>query len=130
MDGLERNRRVHESAHNCIEESGTSLKAAVGALRNHGVVPESLLPFHIETNMSIGDENTFYATAAARRVASYFNLRKDLNRWGNWLVAHGPIMAELSVDETWDNATATQGKLDAFHSDTVRGGMRYASSAT
>lgn len=105
-----------------IEGAGTSLKAAVDILRTYGAVPESLLPFHIETNMYLGDENVFYATAAARRVASYFNLGKDLNRWRNWLVAHGPIMVGLSVDETWDNATATHGKLDVFHSNTVRGG--------
>ena len=105
-----------------IEGSGTSLKAAMDILRKYGAVPESMLPFHIATTMYLGSENTFYAAAATRRVASYFNLGKDLNAWRNWLAAHGPIMAGLGVDATWDNATATHGKLNTFQPKTVRGG--------
>jgi hypothetical protein len=105
-----------------IEEAGTSLKAAMDILRKYGAVPESLLPFHITTTMFVGDENTFYATAAVRRIASYFNLHKNFVDWRNWLASHGPIMAALNVDATWDNATATKGKLDKFQPNTVRGG--------
>lgn len=105
-----------------IEGAGTSLKAAMEILRKFGAVPELMLPFHITTKMYVGNENTFYATAAARRVASYFNLGKNLDSWRNWLATHGPIMAGLNVDATWDNATATHGKLDAFQPATVRGG--------
>jgi C1A family cysteine protease len=105
-----------------IEEVGTSLKAAMDILRKYGAVPESLLPFHITTTMYVGDENTFYATAATRRLASYFNLQKNLTNWRNWLATHGPIMAGLNVDATWDNAATTQGKLDKFQPNTVRGG--------
>ena len=105
-----------------IEGAGTSLKAAMDILRRYGAVPESLLPFHISTTMYLGDENTFFATAASRRIASYFNLAKNLANWRNWLATHGPIMAGLGVDATWDNATATQGKLDAFQPNTIRGG--------
>lgn len=105
-----------------IEEAGTSLKAAVDVLRNYGAVPESLLPFHIETNMYAGSENAFYATAATRRIAAYFNLQRNLTNWRNWLVAHGPVLVGLNVDETWDKAAETHGKLDVFHANTVRGG--------
>ena len=63
------------------EEAGTSLKAAMDILRKYGAVPESLLPFHISTTMYLGHENTFYATAATRRVTGYFNLLKNLNNW-------------------------------------------------
>ena len=105
-----------------IEGAGTSLKAAMEFLRKYGAVPESLLPFHIATNMYLGDENTFYATAATRRIASYFNLAKNLTSWRTWLATHGPFMAGLSVDATWDNAKGTQGKLDIFQPNTVRGG--------
>jgi hypothetical protein len=105
-----------------IESDGTMLKAAMDILRKFGAVPESMLPFHISTAMYLGSVNTFYATAATRRAASYFNLARDLNAWRNWLATHGPIMAGLSVDATWDNATATQGKLDTFQPNTVRGG--------
>src|SRR5882762_8353292 len=47
-----------------IEGAGTSLKAAVDILRKYGAVPETLLPFHITTAMYLGDEKTFFATAA------------------------------------------------------------------
>ncbi len=105
-----------------IEGAGTSLKAAMEFLRKYGSVPESLLPFHISTTLYLGNENSFYATAAMRRVSSYFNLGKNFNAWRTWLVTHGPIMAALNVDATWDNATATKGKLNTFQPNTVRGG--------
>jgi C1A family cysteine protease len=105
-----------------IEGAGTSLKAAMDILRKYGAVPESLLPFHISTAMFLGNEDAFYATAAARRIAAYFNLLKALNNWRSWLAVHGPIMAGLNVDATWDNATATHGKLDTIQPNTVRGG--------
>jgi C1A family cysteine protease len=105
-----------------IEGAGTSLKAAMDVLRKYGAVPETMLPFHIETNMYLGDENVFFATAAQRRIAAYFNLGKDLNQWRTWLATHGPLMAGLQVDSTWDNAAATQGNLDVFNPATVRGG--------
>lgn len=105
-----------------IEQAGTSLKAAMDILRKFGAVPEALLPFHISTYMCQGDENAFFATATTRRVAAYYNLLKDLNGWRTWLSAHGPILAGLSVDATWDNAAATHGKLDTFQPNTVRGG--------
>ncbi len=109
-----------------IERAGTTLKAAMDILRKYGAVPESLLPFHIATNLYLGNENTFFATAATRRIAAYFNLLKNLANWRAWLAAHGPILAGLGVDATWDNATATQGKLDTFQPNTVRGGHAIA----
>ncbi len=105
-----------------IEGAGTSLKAAMEFLRKYGSVPEAMLPFHITTTMYLGNDNTFYATAANCRIASYFNLAKDLASWRTWLATQGPIMAALNVDATWDNAKATQGKLDTFQPNTVRGG--------
>lgn len=105
-----------------IEGAGTSLKAAMDILKKYGAVPETLLPFHIETSMYVGDEDAFFATAATRRIAAYFNLTKDLGQWRSWLASHGPIMAGLNVDATWDNATATRGNLDTFQAGTARGG--------
>ena len=105
-----------------IEEAGTSLKGAVDILKKIGAVPEALLPFHVATFMYTGAENTFYATASTRRIAAYFNLGKDLNQWRTWLATHGPILAGLNVDATWDHATSTQGKLDTFQPNTIRGG--------
>jgi hypothetical protein len=109
-----------------IEEAGTSLKAALDILRKYGAVPEELLPFHIATNLYLGRENTFYATAATRKIASYFNLRRNLGDWRSWLATSGPLLVALSVDATWGNATATGGLLDTFQPATVRGGHAVA----
>ena len=105
-----------------IEEAGTSLKAAMDICRKYGVVAEATLPFAIKTLMYAGDENQFYATAAQRRAAAYFNLQKNLAQWRSWIDAHGPLLAGLRVDATWDNAKATDGLLDVFQPNTVRGG--------
>jgi C1A family cysteine protease len=105
-----------------IEGVGTSLKAAMDICRKYGVVPDTLLPFHLATKMYTGDENKFFAQAAQRKAASYYNLGLDLAQWRNWLSAHGPLLVGLNIDASWDNATATKGKLDVHQSGTVRGG--------
>src|SRR4029453_4864228 len=109
-----------------LEEAGTSLKSAMGTGRKYGTVPDAMLPFHIVTKMHLGSENAFYAEAAQRKVASYFNLQRDLNQWKAWLPPHGPILAGLSVDQTWDNATTPGGKLDTYMPNTARGGHAIA----
>jgi C1A family cysteine protease len=109
-----------------IEGAGTTLKAAADILRKYGAVPETLLPFKTSTSMYTGNENTFYATAATRKVASYFNLRRNLANWRAWLAQNGPILVGLDVDSTWDNATETKGKLDSFRPETARGGHAVA----
>lgn len=105
-----------------VEAAGTSLKAAMEVCRKYGVVPMPLLEFEIETLMFKGDERIFYATAAQRRITSYFNLGKDFNKWRQWLASNGPILVGLWVDRTWDNAAKTKGQIDVFRPDTVRGG--------
>jgi len=105
-----------------IEEAGTSLKAALDIVRKYGAVTENLLPFHIATKMHTGSENAFYAAAAQRKIASYFNLQRNLTQWKTWLASNGPILAALAVDETWENAAATGGNIDTFMPNTVRGG--------
>ena len=105
-----------------IEEAGTTLKAAVDVARKYGVALMSELPFHIQTAMYAGKENTFYASCATRRIAAYFNLGKVLNQWKTALAAGSPVLAAFSVDASWDNAASTGGKVDTFQPDTVRGG--------
>ncbi|HJZ77927.1 MAG TPA: C1 family peptidase [Vicinamibacterales bacterium] len=105
-----------------IEGAGTSLKAAMDVVRKYGVVTMDLLPFHINTKMYTGNENAFYTAAAQRKIASYFNLHRTLTQWKSWLASQGPILAGLSVDQTWDNAHATGGNIDVFLPNTVRGG--------
>ena len=105
-----------------IEEAGTSLKAAMDICRKYGVVLESMLPFKINTLMYTGDEDQFFAAASQRKATAYFNMQKDFAQWRTWLASHGPILVGLNVDATWDNATATNGLLDTFQPNTVRGG--------
>ena len=106
--------------------------AGHGAQDGDGRVPQlrrghgGVLPFHVATKMYTGNENAFFAATAQRRVLSYFNLRKDPDQWRAWLAGHGPILAGLSVDATWDGATATHGNLDTFNPSTVRGGHAIA----
>jgi hypothetical protein len=109
-----------------IEGAGTSLKAAMDAARNYGVVTDKVLPFHVATKMYTGDENAFFADAAQRKISAYFNLQRNLTKWKSWLASHGPILAGVSVDATWGNATATKGILDKFQPGTVRGGHAIA----
>ncbi|MEP7310302.1 MAG: C1 family peptidase [Acidobacteriota bacterium] len=105
-----------------IEGAGTSLKSAMDICRKYGVVPETMLPFHITTTMFLGNEDQYFATAAQRKCSAYFNLLKNFSQWRTWLASTGPIMVGLNVDATWDNATATKGLLDAFQPNTTRGG--------
>jgi hypothetical protein len=105
-----------------IEAAGTSLKAALDVARKHGVALMNDLPFHISTKMYTGSENAFYAGCSTRKIAAYFNLGKNLANWKTWLATQGPILAALNVDASWDNATATGGRVDTFQPSTVRGG--------
>lgn len=105
-----------------MEQSGTSLKAAMDICRKFGVVTDAMLPFKISTAMYAGDENQFYATAAQRKATAYFNMQKNFNQWRTWLAAGRPILAGVNVDATWDNATANKGKLDKAQPNTARGG--------
>lgn len=105
-----------------LETAGTYLKDAVDVCRKWGAVPATLLPFHIDTLMYTGQEQTFYAKAAQYKCSAYFNLEKNLANWRTWLSSNGPILAGISVDATWDNATGTNGNLDTFQPNTVRGG--------
>lgn len=105
-----------------VEQAGTTLKAAMDFLKSYGAMPEEMVPFHIDTTMYGGDEDTLFATAAQYRIAAYFNLGKNFSQWRAWLAAHGPILAGLGVDESWDNAKATNGNLDIYKPQTVRGG--------
>ena len=105
-----------------IEEAGTTLKAAADVVRKTGVALMDDLPFHIQTKMYTGNENTFYAGCAQRKVSAYFNLHRNLSSWKTWLATTGPILSAFNVDSSWDDATSNEGKIDIFHPDTVRGG--------
>jgi len=109
-----------------IERDGTWLKAALDIARKFGVVASAVLPFTNPPNTPelylAGDANAFYALAAQRRIASYFNLGRNLADWRAWIANNGPILTRLDVDAAWDNATTTHGNLDAYDAAHTRGG--------
>ena len=109
-----------------IEGAGTTLKAAADILRKYGTVPETLLPFKISTAMYTGSENTFYATAATRKVASYFNLQRNLANWRSWLAQTGQSSSASTSTRHGTTRLRRSGKLDTFRPDTVRGGHAVA----
>ena len=109
-----------------LEEAGTMTKAAVKVARNFGVALEADLPFHIDTTMYTGSEDTFYTRCAKHRIASYHNLHHDLQAWKHWLADQGPILVGLLVDRSWDDAGLNGGRIDTFQPDTVRGGHAVA----
>jgi hypothetical protein len=104
-----------------IETEGTSLKAALDIARKFGAVTDDVLPFR-SGKLYQDEAPTFYAVAAKLKIASYFNLGKNPEQWRTWLATAGPILTRLEVDDTWDNALKTKGKLDIYHPATVRGG--------
>ena len=64
----------------------------------------------------------FYARAAKYRIASYHNLVRDPERWRAWISNQGPVLVRLVVDRTWERATAAEGELDRYRTDTGREG--------
>lgn len=105
-----------------VEGSGTTLKAAMDVARRYGFALAEDLPFHIQTNMYLGDEDAFFARCAMRKISAYFNLQKNLGNWKTWLATKGPLLVGLSVDSGWDNATANGGVVNTFDPGSVRGG--------
>jgi hypothetical protein len=108
-----------------IESDGTSLKSALDIARKFGAVRDSVLPFG-SGKLYQDEAMTFYALAAQLKISSYFNLGTNLSKWRTWLATKGPILTRLGVDATWDDAKATQGKLDVYQPNTVRGGHAIA----
>jgi C1A family cysteine protease len=109
-----------------IEESGTSLKAALDIARKYGCVTESVLPFDTG-KMYDNSENLFYVSASKLKILSYYNLNKGtsdkISVWKKWIAAgNGPILTRLNVEGTWNNATATKGNLDEYDENSIRGG--------
>lgn len=107
-----------------VESDGTWLTAALGIAQKFGIVTDKVLPFKLggSAQMYTGTANTFYALAAQRRIASYFNLGRDLNAWRNWLATKGPILTRLDVDNAFMQATTTKGKLASYTANSGLGG--------
>jgi C1A family cysteine protease len=103
-----------------IESAGTQTKLALRVARNFGCVLEQDLP--MQGGLSQLGTSVFYTKAAKFRISSYHNLKKNLDSWKRWLAFQGPILTRLNVDRTWDLASQTNGHLETYKPDTVRGG--------
>ena len=103
-----------------IETDGTSLKAALDIARKYGAVKDDVLPF-TGNILYTGEAQTFYAIASQMKIASYFNLGRNITSWRTWLANNGPILTRLDVDATWDAVDST-GWLDLYQPGTSRGG--------
>jgi C1A family cysteine protease len=99
-----------------LEAEGTSLKSALDIARKFGVVWDSDLSFKT-ARLYPGEPKTLLAKAAGLKIASYFNLGRNLDNWRRWLAEQGPILTRLDVDQTWQRATQTGGNLDDYHSE-------------
>jgi hypothetical protein len=108
-----------------IESDGTSLKSALDVCRKWGAVRDAVLPF-ASGKLYVGEVATFYAIATQMKIAAYFNLGTTPDGWRRWLATGGPILTRLDVDATWDDATATKGKLATYKKSTARGGHAVA----
>ena len=108
-----------------IEEAGTSLKSALDIARKYGSVEESVLPF--SGTLSTLDEEVFYATAATRKISSYYSLinGNKLNNFRNWIARNGPILTRLDCDSSWDNIKRN-GKLASYDAESADGGHAIA----
>ena len=71
--------------------------------------------------MFAGKEQTFYARAAQRKIASYFNARRKLSDWKRALADGAPLLAGLSVDAGFMDAPAN-GLLDTYTPSPTNGG--------
>jgi C1A family cysteine protease len=103
-----------------LETSGTSTKLALRVAQKYGCVLEQDLPMN--GALSRLDARTFYTRARRNTIASYHNIGARHQDWKFWLANKGPILTRLNVDQTWMDATKTNGKLGQYRSTTAYGG--------
>lgn len=103
-----------------LERDGTQTKLALNIARKYGCVLEEDLP--MKGPLSAMTRAAFYTKAAKLRISSFHNIGLNLEDWRKWLAFQGPILTRLGVDKTWDRAASTNGYLDQYFPETVRGG--------
>lgn len=105
-----------------IETAGTQTKLALKVAQKYGCVMENMLPMELSGKLSMVSRGAFYSHASRFRLSSFHNLGSDLDRWKRWIAFQGPILTRLGVDRTWDKATQSNGNLDKYYINSVRGG--------
>ena len=103
-----------------IERAGTSTKLALRIAQKYGCVPDHMLP--MTGTLSKLPENVFFSIAAQFRITAYYNLGTNQNHWRAWIANVGPVLTRLAVDQTWKNATRTDGELVTYDRSRHYGG--------
>lgn len=109
-----------------LESAGTSTKSALRVAQRYGCVLEHMLPMN--GKLSPLRPNLFFSIAAQFRITAYYNLRitgsdeRDLHSWRSWIARVGPVLTRLDTDDTWHNATSTNGHLNMYNPGKTRGG--------
>jgi Papain family cysteine protease len=106
-----------------LDDAGTSPKTALQLVRKIGALKSSVLPF--EGGLVKLREQHFLSIAGRLKVRAFFNLcgkqSGKLDRFKEWLACHGPILARLRVDSTW-NAVGSDGRLEKYDRKKANGG--------
>ena len=102
-----------------LERAYTSLKAGLEVARRFGVALEAEVPWR--GGLYGGDVDAFFASAARRRVRSYWSLDEPdvagtVANWREWLNERGPILVKIAVDEALEEGSRdVLGAFDPAH---------------
>ena len=111
---------IHNYPSTFLEVEGTQTKLALNVARKYGCVLESDLP--MRGGLTLDSAQTFYTKASRYRISSYHNLGTDINVWKQWLALRGPILTRLDVDNSFMNASQTNGYVEAYDESVNHGG--------
>ena len=108
-----------------IEGAGTTLKAAVDVLRLYGAVPDTLLPFKLDTAMSTGSERLLRHRGGEqdRRLLQPATRPRPLAHLAD---TARPDPGRPQRRQDVGRGDLTGGKLDEFQPNTTRGGHAVA----
>jgi C1A family cysteine protease len=101
-----------------IDDSGTSLKAALDVIRKYGCVTAKELPFNANAYYK-GTEDELYAAATRFKLKAYYNLFKGatskaeaLRKW--FASGGGPVLSSINVDKSFYYPEKTKHILEKF----------------
>ena len=107
-----------------IEGAGTYIKNCLEVARKRGTVTEKVLKF--DGDLSPLPEQHYNALCSQLKIKSYyacdFHGTHGLKSWKYWLANHGPIVARLSPDKQFMEASRRTPVLDNFKMGAIYGG--------
>lgn len=97
-----------------LEEEGTSIWAALKMATLYGCLLDSELP--MDGTLFQGSKDKFLSVAGQRKISKVHKLELDVDAWIRWLGINGPLAARLSVDRTFELASAANPDLVTYNS--------------